>query len=434
MIPLIIAVFFVLAAFGMPLSFALGLASLAGMLYGGLDPIQIPGKMVHAVDSFPLMAIPLFMLAGQLMIRGGIMGPLIEFANAVVGRVRGGLAHVTVLSAMGLSSVTGVAVADATALGGTLGPALTKAYSREFGASVVASASCMGPIIPPSAAMIVYAIMVEDISVAGLFMAGVVPGVVMGVAMMALCSVIAARRGYPPTGDPFTVRNLLRQARRSLFVFTMPVVVLGGIIGGVFTATEGAAIAVVYALAIGFGVTRKLRLADLPSALLNAGILSAVVGALLAFSSTVTHIFTLELVAVWMVETFQRITAEPYAFLALVMVALLVAGMFMESNTIIVMLAPILAPIAIAYGLDPLYFGFLFVMNIVLGSITPPVGILLFVASGIWGLRLTAIIANIWPFILLLYGVLAVCLLVPELILYFPHVLGYSGLEAVRPR
>ena len=237
----------------------------------------------------------------------------------------------------------------------------------------------MGPIIPPSAAMIVYAVVATNVSVAGLFMAGIVPGLLIGLSMMAMCSWVAHRRGYPVTGDPFSVANLLRQTRRSILVFLMPVIVIGGIVAGIFTPTEGGAIAVVYALVIGFGVTRQLKLSDLPTALLNAAIVSAVVGALIAFSTTVTYLFTIEHVADTLAKSLLAFTSDPLVFTCLVMVAILVAGMFMESNALIVMIVPILAPMALSYGLDPVYFGFLFVLNIVLGSITPPVGILLFV-------------------------------------------------------
>ena len=272
--------FLILAALGMPIAFALGLSSLVAMLYAGFEPIQIAGKMVHAVDSFPLMAIPLFMLAGQLMIRGGIMGPLIDFANAVMGRVRGGLGHVTIASAMAFSSVSGVAVADATALGGTLGPALSKVY---LGDSQPVS-------LPPRLAWVRSFHKRGDDRVRGRRHQRVGGGVVHG--------------RHPPrtldrtlddgdvfldrapsrlsiTGEPFSFANLLRQTRRSILVFLMPVIVIGGIVAGIFTPTEGGAIAVVYALVIGFGVTRQLRLADLPPALLNAAIISAVVGALI---------------------------------------------------------------------------------------------------------------------------------------------------------
>jgi C4-dicarboxylate transporter DctM subunit len=426
MIAVIIAAFFLMAILGLPLAFALGLASVSGILFAGFDPIQIPGKMVHSVDSFPLMAIPLFMLAGQLMIRGGIMDPLIDLANAVVGRVRGGLAHVTIVAAMGLSSVSGVAVADATALGGSLGPHLAKVYTKAFAASVVATASCMGPIIPPSAAMIVYAVVASDVSVAGLFMAGVVPGILIGVSMMALCAVIAQYRNYAISGDPFSVARVFYCLRKSILIFLMPIVVIGGIVGGVFTATEGAAVAVAYSLVIGFLITRRLRISDLPPALLNAGIITAVVGALIAFSSTVTYLFTLERVGDLLARSLIAVSGEPTTFIVLLMLALLVLGMFMEGNALIIMLAPIVAPIAVIFKIDPVFFGFLFVMNVVLGSITPPVGILLFVVSSIWRIGMQELVQEIWPFIVLLYVILFLCVLLPDIPMTIPRMLGYA--------
>lgn len=427
MITVIIIAFFVFAILGLPLAFALGLAAVSGMLFAGFDLAQLPGKMLHSVDSFPLMAIPLFMVAGQLMIRGGIMEPLIDLANAVVGRVRGGLAHVTIVSAMAVSSVSGVAVADAAALGGSIGPHLAKAYSKRFAASLVAAASCMGPIIPPSAAMIVYAVVASDVSVAGLFMAGIVPGIVIGIAMMLMSGVIARRRNYAISGDPFSLRRVLVCLRKAFLIFMMPIVVIGGIIGGVFTATEGAAVAVFYGLVVGFFVTRKLTVADLAPALLNAGIITAVVGALIAFSSVVTYLFTLNRVGDVLASSLLSISRDPTVFIFLMMAVLLVLGMFMEGNAIIIMLAPIAAPIAATLQIDPVYFGFLFVMNVVLGSITPPVGILLFVVSSIWRVGMAELVREIFPFIVLLYGILALCVFFPDLVIGLPRLLGYAS-------
>ncbi len=424
MLTVVIAGFFVFAALGLPLAFALGLGSLGGVLVAGFDPIMIPGKMIHAVDSFPLMAIPLFMIAGQLMIRGGIMDPLIEFANALVGRVQGGLAHVTIVAAMGLSSVSGVAVADATALGGSLGPHLAKVYSRQFAASIVASASCLGPIIPPSGAMIVYAVVTSNVSVASLFLAGIVPGIIMGLGMMVLCSVIARRRGFPVSGEPFSARRAATAFRKAALIFGMPIVVIGGIMAGAFTATEGAAIAVVYALLIGFFVTRKLRFSDIPPALLAAGIITSVVGALIAFSSTVTYLLTLERVGTMVADAILAFTSDARVFLVIVMAILVVFGMFMEGNTVIIMLAPILAPVAASLGIDPVFFALLFVINIVLGSITPPVGVLLFVTSSIWRIGILPISREIVPFAILLYAILFSFILFPDVPMFLPRLIG----------
>lgn len=425
MISAMIATFVVFGILGMPIAFALGLAGLVGVWVGDYPLLQVPGKMVYAVDSFPLMSIPLFMLAGQFMMRGGIMALIVDLADALVGRVRGGLGHVTVLAAMGLSSVSGTAVADAAALGGTLGPSLTKAYGRSFSAALVASASNLGPIIPPSAGMILYAVLAEELSIGALFIAGVVPGIFLAVATMGLTTYFAYRRGYPVSGTPFSLRNVLKQLRRSLVVLLMPVLVMGGIVGGVFTATEGAAIAVVYSAFVGFFVTRQLKLSDLPPSLLNAAIVTGIVGALIAFASQMTYLLTTEMVSVTIAEWLQEVTSSPMVFTFLVMVLLLLIGIPLEANATFIMLVPIIAPIATQYGIDPVYFALVFVMNVTLGGITPPVGGQLFVVSSIWRVGMLDITKEIWPFIILQYAVLFVCTLFPEIVLFLPRLLGY---------
>ncbi|NVK40923.1 MAG: TRAP transporter large permease [Oceanospirillaceae bacterium] len=421
-----IGIFFVLALMGMPLAFALGFSALGAFAFGGIDMAVMPQSMMHAVDSFPLMAIPLFMLAGEFMVGGQIMQRVIDFANAVVGRVQGGLAHVTILSGLGLASVTGAAVAGASALGTTMMPSMRKHYDNGFGSAVVASASNLGPIIPPSAAMIVYALMAgSSVSVGGLFMAGVVPGILLTVGMMALCTWISYKRGYEPTGEPFCWRNVLVQCRRAGAILLMPVLVIGGIVGGVFTATEGAAIAVVYSLLVGIFVTRKLKVDAIPGCMFRAALTSAVVGALIAFAKPVTFVFTLDLLPLHLSQFIQGFTADPMVFMALVMGMLLLVGMFLESNAAYIMLAPLFAPIAVAYGIDPLYFGFLFVLNLVVGMMTPPVGVLLFVMCGISRISIGELLKSVWPFIVLQYAVLALCWIFPDIVTALPRALGY---------
>jgi TRAP-type transport system large permease protein len=419
------SVFVLFAVLGMPLAFALGLAGLAGIMSSDFPLVQLAGKMVYSLDSFPLMAIPLFMLAGQLMLRGGIMDRLIDLANTVVGRVNGGLGHVTTVAAMGLSSVSGSSVADATALGGTLGPSLSKTYGAPFSAALVASASNLGPIIPPSIGMIVYAILAGEVSVGAMFISGIIPGALMALGTMAICTLYSYKRGYPLTGEQFSFRNLLRELKRSTIVFLMPVLVVGGIIAGAFTATEGAAVAVLYALFIGFFVTKRLRVSDLPTVLLNAAIVTAIVGALIAFAAQVTHLLTADMVGVILGDWLRSMSESPLMFVFLVQLLLIVVGMVMESNAAYIMLVPIIAPIAVQYGIDPVYFGFLFVMNITLGGITPPVGILLIITSGIWRIKMGAIVREIWPFILMQYGVLFLCMLFPQLVLFLPKLVGF---------
>ncbi len=422
----ILALFLGLAALGMPLAFALGSAALVALLFMGIDVNMLPQRMMHSVNSFPLMAIPFFMLAGELMLKAGIMERLVEFANAFIGRVRGGLAHVTLLSGAGLATVSGTAVADASALSATLVPALEKSYGRGFATAIVAAAANLGPIIPPSAAMIVYAYMAgSTVSVGGLFVAGVVPGLLIAGGMMALCSIIAYKRNYPFTGEAVSLRNIVFQLKRSLIVFLMPVIVLGGIIAGAFTATEGAAIAVVYALFIGFFITRKLKLADLPALFVRAAITSAVVGALIAFASAVTFLFTVDLLPQQLAEAVRALTNNRLVFNLLVAAMLFVVGMFMESNAAYIMLVPLFHPLAISFGIDPLHFAFLFVLNLVIGMLTPPVGVVLFVVCGITRVKMRELMVHVWPFIALMYGVLIACMLFPPLVTALPRWAGY---------
>jgi C4-dicarboxylate transporter DctM subunit len=422
----VIIAFLALALIGMPLAFALGLASLIGLLAGGIDLSVMPQRMLHAVDSFPLMAIPLFMLAGELMVRSGIMRLLIEFADALVGRLHGGLAHVAIVAGMILAAVTGAAVASASALGSTLVPSMRKSYGDGYSSAVIASAANLGAIIPPSNAMIVYALMAgSSVSVGGLFMSGIVPGIILTLGFMALASFISWRRGFKLTGNRLNARDLALRTWKALPVLLMPVVVVGGIIGGVFTATEGAGISVFYAFVIGMFVTRELKLSDLPDALFRAAVSAAMVGALIAFAAAVTFIFTIDMVPARIAGLLQSVTSSPEMFLILVMLILVTVGMFIESNAAYIMLVPLFAPVAISFHIDPLLFGFLFVFNLVIGMVTPPVGIVLFVMSGITKLPMARLIRNIWPYVLLQYGVLVLCMLFPDIVTALPRAMGY---------
>jgi C4-dicarboxylate transporter DctM subunit len=358
------------------------------------------------------------------MSRGGVMQRVIDIANAIVGRIRGGLGVATVVAAMGISGISGTAVSDAAALGGSLGPALTKAYGRSYGASLVASASNLGPIIPPSAGMILYAYLAEDVSVGALFVSGVIPGVILGLATILLVLWQAHRRQFPISENPFDWGNLGRAIARGWAVVLMPFIVIGGIVGGAFTATEGAAIAVAYALVLGFA-TRELKLKDVAPALLKAAITTSIVGALIGFASQVTYLFTAEMVGVIIGDWIQSLTTSPMMFTFIVMVILVLVGIPIEANASFIMLVPILAPIATKYGIDPIYFGLLFVFNITLGGITPPVGAQLFVASSIWRVSMGEMLADLMPFIILQYSVMFLLMFFPPLITFLPKLLGY---------
>ena len=418
--------FMLLACLGLPIAFAMGVAGMAALWATGVDFSLVPQRMMHAVNSFPLMSIPFFMLAGELMIKAGIVERLIALANSVVGQVRGGMAQVTMLSGAGLATVSGAAVSDASALSAILVPSLSKIYDRPFAAAIVAAAANLGPILPPSGAMIVYAFMAgSSVSVGGLFMAGVVPGIIICAGFMWLCAWIAGRRGWAVTGEAFRWSNVLAELRRSLIVLLMPVIVIGGIVGGAFTATEGAAIAVVYSLFIGFFITRRLEVRDLPGIVLRAAITSAVVGALIAFASVITYLMTVDLLPQRMSDLLRALTTDPMVFMALIALLLFVVGMFLESNAAYIMLVPLLHPIALQYGIDPLHFGFVFVLNLVIGMLTPPVGVVLFVVSGVTKVPMRDLVKSAWPFIALMYAVLVLCMLFPPIVTALPRAMGY---------
>ena len=361
-----------------------------------------------------------------MMVRAGIMQRLIDFSNSIVGRLHGGLAHVAIVAGMMLAAVSGAAVASASALGSTLVPAMRKTYDDGYSSAVVASAANLGAIIPPSNAMIVYALMAgSSVSVGGLFMAGIVPGLLLTLGFMTTATVLSVRKGFKLTGHPFSIRTVLIETWRALPILLMPIVVVGGIVGGVFTATEGAGIAVAYAMVIGFFVTRQLTFADLFPALFNAAVSAAMVGALIAFAASVTFLFTIDLVPATMASFLQNLTSSPTLFLLLVMAMLIVVGMFIESNAAYIMLVPLFAPVAMKFGIDPLLFGFLFVLNLVIGMMTPPVGVVLFVMSGITRVSMARLIANVWPYVAVQYVVLVLCMVFPGLVTWLPRALGY---------
>jgi tripartite ATP-independent transporter DctM subunit len=274
--------------------------------------------------------------------------------------------------------------------------------------------------------MIVFAYMAgPTVSVGGLFMSGVLPGIILVLAMMAMCSIIAIRRNYPRTGQAFSLRAVLHELRRSFIILMMPVVVIGGIVGGAFTATEGSAIAVLYALLIGFFITRRLKISDLPAAIIRTAITTAVVGAMIAFASVVTYMLTIDLLPIKLSELIRSLTSDPLVFLLLVAATLFVVGMFLESNAAYIMLVPLLHPIALQYGIDPLHFGFLFVLNLVIGMLTPPVGVVLFVVSSVTRVPMRELVGSAWPFIALMYVVLVLCMFFPAVVTALPRALGY---------
>jgi len=421
---ILIGTFAVIALLGVPLAFALGLAAVAGLVWAGMPFNILAEKMVFAVDSFPLMAIPFFMLAGELMVAGGIMQRLVALANAVVGGIRGGLAQSCVLSGVGLSMVSGTAVADAVALNSAMGRPMNATYGVPFSSAVVAASANLGPIIPPSTPMILYAMLAGSlVSVSDLFAAGFVPGLIIAVCMMIAIYIVARRRGYARTGDGFRLSVFLQRLREAFLVLMMPVVVIGGIIFGAFTATEGGAIAVAYGLLAGFFITRTLRLADLPDIFLRAVITTSVVGALIAFASPATFLFSIAGVPRALGGFLQGITSDPTFFLLLVFAILVVVGMFIEPASAYVLLVPVFAPLAPRFGVDSVHFATVFILTLIVGMLTPPVGTLLFVMTGINKIPLGTLARELVPFIAIQFGVVVLIIFWPDLVTWLPRLI-----------
>lgn len=424
MVVLICATFVVFALVGVPLAFSFGLATMAGLLWSGMPFNILAEKMIFSVNSFPLMAIPFFMLAGELMVAGGIMTRLVALTNAMVGNIRGGLAQGTVLSGVGLATVSGTAVADAAALASAIGRPLNKAYGRPFASAVIAASGNLGPIIPPSTPMIIYATIAGNlVSISDLFLAGILPGIMIATMMLTVIHLIARLRNYERTGDPFRFRVFLTRLREAFLVILMPVVVIGGIVIGAFTPTEGGAIAVTYSLLAGFFITRQLTLRALPDVFLRAIVTTAVVGALIALASPITFLFAISGVPRAIGGFLQMVTTDPTFFLLLIFLALLVVGMFVESATAYILLVPVLAPIAVTYGIDPLHFAMVFILTIVLGMITPPVGVLLFVMAGINKISVSAITRQLLPFISVHLVTIMLIIFFPAIVTFLPNLL-----------
>ena len=382
-------------------------------------------NVYNGIDSFPLMAIPFFMLAGELMNRGGITMRLVEFSQAFMGHLRGGLAHVNVLSSMLFAGLSGSAVADTSALGSMLIPAMEKqGYTRKFAAAITAASSVIGPIIPPSGIMIIYAYVMGE-SVAALFLAGVIPGAMVGIGLMLMVKFMANKYDFPVATNKYSWPERGQASIKAFFPLLTPVIILGGILGGIFTPTEAAAVAVAYALFIGLFVLRTLKISDLSGVITRAGITSSVVlllvGAAMAFKTVVSLSHAPEQLAAFILT----LTSNPLLLLFLINILLFIVGMFLDAGPAIIILGPILGPIFIGLGIDPIHFAIIMSVNLTVGLATPPMGLVLFVASAVSGERVEAIAKAILPFLAVEIVVIFLITYIPALSMTIPRLTGF---------
>ncbi|MEM8854035.1 MAG: TRAP transporter large permease [Pseudomonadota bacterium] len=384
-------------------------------------------NLYNGMDSFPLMAIPFFMLAGELMNRGGITLRLVEFAQALMGHLRGGLAHVNVLSSMLFAGLSGSAVADTSALGSMLIPAMEKqGYTRRFAAAITAASSVIGPIIPPSGIMIIYAYVMGE-SVAALFLAGIIPGIMVGGGLMIMVKLLADRYDFPVASRRYTWGERGKASLKAFFPLMTPIIILGGILAGVFTPTEAAAVAVAYALVIGLFVLRTLRFGDLPDVLTRAGLTSAVVlllvGAAMAFKTVVSLSHAPEQLAAFILT----LSENPLILLFLINILLFIVGMFLDAGPAIIVLGPILGPIFVDLGVDPIHFAIIMSVNLTVGLATPPMGLVLFVAAAVSKERVETIAKAILPFLFVEILVIFLITFIPAISMTIPTLTGFAG-------
>lgn len=417
-----ILLLFVLFALGIPVTFALGLASLAMLALQDVPMVAVAQQMYGGVDSFPLMAVPFFILAGELMTGGGISRRLVGLAHALVGHVNGGLAHVCTVSSMFFAGVSGSGIADTAAVGALTIPAMTeKGYGRPFAASLSACAGSIGPVIPPSIPMVVFGV-IGGVSVAKLFMGGAIPGVLMGLSLMVFTHVISKRRGYTGTGR-FSWRAVAGAARDAALALVMPVIIVGGIMSGLFTATESGVVAVVYALLVGRFVYRELRWRDIGRHFVEAAVVSGTILMVISTASLFTWLVTNEQVPQQVSAYLIGLTRNPWLMLALINVLLLVVGTFIDTLSALIIFSPLFLPVTQQLGINPVHFGVVVVVNLTIGMCTPPLGVCLFVASGIAKVSLREMLADLWPMLIALIIVLAIVTYVPQSVLLLPNLL-----------
>lgn len=410
-------------ASGIPIALALGIAGTAYLYLSGngMMMLMLPQRMIAGIDQFVLLTIPLFLLAGALMNVGGVTERIVTFARAMVGHRRGGMSSVSILSSGFFAGISGSATAEASALGAILIPSMSKqGMPPAYAAALIAVSSVMGPIIPPSITMIIYGVL-SGASIGQLFLAGVVPGIGIAAGLLIYATWRAKRDGFPVT-PRMGARERLAATKRTLPALILPLIILVGIKGGIFTPTEAAAVAVGYALIIGF-VYRDLTLQRVWDALIATALVSASILFITSMASIVSFVFTLEQVPQLIADLMLSLTDNPWMILLLLNIFLLILGMFLEPISILILTMPILLKFQAIIGMDSVQFGTVVVLNVVIGMATPPVGILLFIASAISGEPVTRVIREALPLIGICLAVLTLIALIPQLTLFIPRFL-----------
>ena len=425
--PLFVALaFFGLLAFGMPVGFAIGIAGLVGIAEMGPRFLAMaPDRLFAGLDLFPFLAMPFFVLAGEIMNRSGITQGLVKLADALVGWLRGGMAHSNMVASVLFAGITGSATADAAAFGNTLVPAMEKAgYSRSYACAVTAAGSIIGPTIPPSTLAIIYG-SIMGVSISGLFAAGILPGLLICVICMAVIAFTARRKNLPKSASRPSLKLLGQALREGFFAALLPVFILGSILGGFATPTEAAAIAVAYALFVGGVIYRALTWRDLYDIAVRTTRITGVIFLIIAAATILGWWMTFNQIPQMVARGLLSISDNPNVIIGLILLLLLLIGLVMDINATLIILAPVLAPLTVQIGMEPVHAGIMIILALNISLMTPPVGACLFVLSSVTREKIEAITRELWPFILAEIGVLLVVAYWSDLTLFVPRLLGF---------
>ncbi|HSI67665.1 MAG TPA: TRAP transporter large permease [Planococcus sp. (in: firmicutes)] len=422
-IGLLFGTLFVCLLIGVPIAVSLGVSALVAIYFGSTLPLSvITQKAFTSLDSFPLLAIPFFMLAGILMGKGGVSKRLLNLAAAMVGWMVGGLSMVTIVACMFFAAISGSGPATVAAIGGFMIPAMiARKYDGGFASAVAASAGSIGVIIPPSIPFVLYGV-IGGVSVGSMFLAGILPGLLIATGLMLTAYIISRKRGYKP--DPpvkFEFKDVLKTFWEAKWALLIPVIILGGIYGGVFSPTEAAVVAVVYAIVIGKFVYKELSWEGLFESFREAIVINATTMIIIGLSVSFAYFMTIEQIPGEISEFLISLSTNPFVILLAINLLLLVVGMFIDTISALVVLTPILLPIVVAVGVDPVHFGVILIANLAIGFVTPPLGVNLFVASSVGGVRFEKIALAVMPFLLSMIVCLLVITFVPALSLWLPN-------------
>ena len=418
---------FIFIALGIPIAFAIGISSSIAILLRGFPLEVIAYQIISGSISFSYSSIPFFILAGELMSGGKLTQYLVDFAEIFVGHLRGGMGHINVLASMFFAGITGSATSDTVALGSIEIPMMVNGgYSREYSTAITIASSVIGPIIPPSLTFIIYALSVGKISIGGLFVAAIIPGIIIGIILMIINYYISKKRNYPVRKTSLTGKYIWQTTKKSLVILVMPIIIVGGIVTGIYTPTEAAAVACLYAILVSLFIFKTFKIRDFPQMLFNSAKTAAIIVFILGVSNIFSWVVVNENVPRMVANLLLSMTDSRIIFLILINITLLIVGCVIDTFPAIIIFAPILAPVAAQYGVHPLHFGVIFCINILVGLNTPPIGTGLYLGVSVGRVSLNALIKEVIPFVVMEIIAVLIITYVPLTVLWLPSLLGFK--------